>query len=489
MKIIKRNKNYRAIQLFPEKESNVFVLTFDHYRPSYDGVKPRPFRTVGMNNYITKIGYNNIHIQSKRNDWYQLPDFSEVTSEISSVKKPGDIYISYGTSMGAFAAASFSEALDTDFFLSVSPQASLSEKFMKSLGDNRWSENSSIFRDDCLLDGGCRERKGIISVDPSFKTDLSHAKAVADVTESSILRCWGSWHNSGIVLNKTYKIKNIITDIVRMIEEDGKIADLCEKIQQVINSGYAYRFMVASDERRLELITQEGIETFLDNVDQTAFRRSAVNRVLNRERAEDLQPDVSSISADDIGMGEANSTKLGDKLNADSKKVMLQGKLSLRDNITSKIFKQISESKIQGRLLRSTDEGGANYGISKENAAITVLIASHPDCPHPKKSAARFLIGHGYISMGCGLLEAAEHFQNFYSSKYFHEFSKSKKRVGSRRFANEAYAFAEEKDFKSASECIQLAWELAPKNQNLAELAKVYGEQLQKSGQGEAPQE
>jgi len=236
MKILRENNDYRAAVIFSKNKSKVFIIKFDHWVKN----KHQCFADIAQTTWATKLGYNHIFIQSKKNDWFQNHTVLDVLNAVANYKKD-NLYIATGGSMSGYASIEFNSILSIDFFIATSPQAAISKEYMTSINDNRWKNDISKIkkRRSYLLDGFNKKAKGIVSVDITNHADMSHAISIKQMTDSIILYTNGAYHRSGMILNKEYPVKKIIK---HFIEKGYKSFDAIE-IQNKIDSGFSNLFM------------------------------------------------------------------------------------------------------------------------------------------------------------------------------------------------------------------------------------------------------
>lgn len=259
--VIKENSNYRLISLKPEKASKITIITFDFFEKQKDYCEPLRFADFSATNYITKLGFNNFKIQTRRNDWYQLEGALDLFEEINSRKQKGDVFITYGMSMGAAAAINFSEVIGADYFIALAPQASLNSDYMSSIMDNRWREATKFYNKDFLLTSKLLSKQGIVIVDPSNPLDYKHANTIQQYTSAQIIKFLGVGHFPGKALVQgNYTLKNILSDVAETLKSDGKnLTDVYRKIEQAIAEHEITQFFNLSAVEKIKYIVSNNL--------------------------------------------------------------------------------------------------------------------------------------------------------------------------------------------------------------------------------------
>nr|WP_047167281.1 hypothetical protein [Sphingomonas sp. Y57] len=96
-----------------------WVVTFDHY-----GITGSFDRPGFGEEFLAARGISLITILGCGNDWYQYPDMGAALAAARSALLRADRVITYGSSMGGYAAIRFADALGAHGCLAVSPQYS-----------------------------------------------------------------------------------------------------------------------------------------------------------------------------------------------------------------------------------------------------------------------------------------------------------------------------------------------------------------------------
>lgn len=196
------------------------------------------FGPLGMNEYL---------VRRNRNHWYQTPEIERVI-ELIVESAEGTRIITYGSSMGAFAAVNFAHALRADRFIAVSPLFDVEPG--NELRERRWEADWSHTRFDhnLIKTGIGRDSKGYVFYCAST-ADERHAERIAANTAATLVPLDYGGHPVGFYLNRTYKIKRLISEIAA--EEFDEPAFRREVDAATLETHYPY-------ERQAEVLWKAG---------------------------------------------------------------------------------------------------------------------------------------------------------------------------------------------------------------------------------------
>lgn len=125
-----------AVDFYPSAESpqKIVAVTFTPFSPFGDGI----LDTAGYaTDFLVQHGFDVVAVKSARNAWYQnlSNEMLETIERFIRERAPGYTKrVAYGSSMGAYAAIQFSNALRIDTVLALSPQFEIDGAF-----DTRWA--------------------------------------------------------------------------------------------------------------------------------------------------------------------------------------------------------------------------------------------------------------------------------------------------------------------------------------------------------------
>jgi Flp pilus assembly protein TadD len=183
-------------------ESRDRYLATDGTSPFGPGFGRDRFAPLGMNEYL---------IRRNRNHWYQSAEIDAV-AELVTRRAAGTRVVTYGSSMGAYAAVNFARLLNADTFIAISPLFDVEPG--NALGEQRWREDwpHTDFSRNLIKAGDCAASKGYVFYDEG-SPDRQHAEEIARHTAATLVPLEHGGHPSGFYLNATYKIKRLVAEI------------------------------------------------------------------------------------------------------------------------------------------------------------------------------------------------------------------------------------------------------------------------------------
>lgn len=127
--------NNVVVRSIPAMDTSRWVVTFDHY-----GIGHGFDRQGFAEDFLRKAGVSAIHVMGAREDWYQYPEMPEAMQTVRSALAGADRVLTYGVSMGGYAAIRFADAARADAVLAISPQYSIDP--LKAPFEDRWLQDS-----------------------------------------------------------------------------------------------------------------------------------------------------------------------------------------------------------------------------------------------------------------------------------------------------------------------------------------------------------
>ena len=253
MKIFEHT-NYRAIVSLNSTNKDKWAVRFDHwYLNKKDFLPIHP---------IKNGSYNIIHFQSKNNCWYQNDDIFksiDILKEFLSDKK---FIITYGGSMGAYAAIAFSGVLGAQCTIALSPQFSLSQDFRKIAGDNRWLLETQNYSLDHIKDSSEKIIKGLIIYDPLHHQDNIHAEHILKISEQFPLKINGGWHSPAEILDNilNIKINDLVEQTLELLENGQDISQFFQEKQKFIDQHNYSKFINMTSLEKINILNKDGSE-------------------------------------------------------------------------------------------------------------------------------------------------------------------------------------------------------------------------------------
>lgn len=184
------------------------IVTFDSRNRFLPTLKPGPFgagfgkgRFPSMNEYIIRIS---------RNHWYQTQEILEVIGLINQRARDTRV-VTYGSSMGAYAAINFAPMLNAWKFIALSPTFDIQPG--NAAGDARWESDSKVLAwpYNFIRTGACREARGYAFF--AGTQDKKHADLIAGETRATAIKVEHGGHPCSHYLNDTYGLKALVGEI------------------------------------------------------------------------------------------------------------------------------------------------------------------------------------------------------------------------------------------------------------------------------------
>ena len=187
------------------RPSPACVVTFANYAES-----PSLDQPGFGESYLARYGIDAIHIVGRGNDWYQYPDMPPVLAAVRDAARGSQRVVTYGSSMGGYAAIRFAGEVGADLAVALSPQFSLDPT--EAPFEHRWQAEARRIR----FGPHPTHRRGppAVIIHDAHGADSQHAKKLATVypvTAAAIPHCG---HPSGTFLAETGLLTSAIADIL-----------------------------------------------------------------------------------------------------------------------------------------------------------------------------------------------------------------------------------------------------------------------------------
>lgn len=154
-------------------KSDVVFVTFESAGPPI--VRPDMFRAGWGANLLRRLGISVISIKPRKTDWYQKESFTPILNEAARYASSYPRVVTYGGSMGGFAALAFSDSLGGTEVISINPQSSLRrelvpwDKRFPIAGEEDWNGPYSD-----AVGGYQSATTAYVVVDRYLKADMLH---------------------------------------------------------------------------------------------------------------------------------------------------------------------------------------------------------------------------------------------------------------------------------------------------------------------------
>ncbi len=248
------------------------LITFDSLQPRAGPPRAHGFGEAGF----ARRGLSAIHVLDLTNRWYQTPDIEEVLECVRRIAARFERRITYGASMGGYAALRYAAALDADSAIAMAPQWSLNPRAPPF--ETRWANDFRThpgFRDD--MDERLKGARGaVIAYDPYYR-DARHVDQYRrSRPDFDYLALPFTGHfPAGLLLDT-----GLLADTVMLICDTPKIdvADLRRRFRQERRRSASYWFGLADAASRhghhklsLDAVRQaDALQPSIDRVAQQA---------------------------------------------------------------------------------------------------------------------------------------------------------------------------------------------------------------------------
>lgn len=138
-----------------------WVITFDNY-----GIGQGFDRPGFGQDWLRAQQISAIHVLGRSEDWYQYDDIADALATVRAVVQDAPRVMTYGSSMGGYAAIRFADAVGAKSALALSPQYTLDPAIAGH--DLRWAQDARRIRWIKALNGPLKTRARVVTVyDPS----------------------------------------------------------------------------------------------------------------------------------------------------------------------------------------------------------------------------------------------------------------------------------------------------------------------------------
>jgi hypothetical protein len=184
------------------------VVTFDSYH------EPRGIDRPGFGEaFFQAEGITAIHVMTHGNDWFQYPEMTSVLTLIRHACAGTERLLSYGSSMGGYAALRFAGEIGAHAALALSPQYSLDPR--KVPFENRWTPDRRRIRFIKSLDGMITSgSRMILAYDSALEADRRHAELLAAETDMTLLPLPYAGHPVGGFLNDARLLRPLVLTVL-----------------------------------------------------------------------------------------------------------------------------------------------------------------------------------------------------------------------------------------------------------------------------------
>lgn len=190
----------------------ISIVTFD---PRKTGLGPSgriPFEGGFGRGVFSRLGFNEYLVKRSWNHWYQTAEIAAVASIINSHAR-GTRVVTYGASMGGFAAVNFAALLNADSFIALSPLHDIAPDG-EARDPRPWSERRVLEFTHNLISGGQNQRAtGYVFYTSGHRHDRPHAELIGRDTDATVVGVEYGGHPCSYFLNDVYGLKRLISEI------------------------------------------------------------------------------------------------------------------------------------------------------------------------------------------------------------------------------------------------------------------------------------
>ncbi len=189
-----------------------WVITFDNYSIGHG------FERDGFSQgFLREQGVSTVHIMGRREDWYQYPDMMDAVAAVREHLAKADRVITYGSSMGGYAALRFADALGANAALALSPQYSINPA--KAPFETRWLQDAQriVWRPE-HEPALPQSARAVVAYDPTT-IDRLHVELIAAETAIERIPVHYSGHPSGWVVADTHLLAPLLFDVLNGVQD------------------------------------------------------------------------------------------------------------------------------------------------------------------------------------------------------------------------------------------------------------------------------
>lgn len=191
-----------VLKVSGHREDVVFV-SFESMIPTR-----KPGRRGFGEQFFHNRGFTAYHVMPRANEWYHYPEMEAALAAVRADIPAGTRVITYGMSMGAYAAYRFSEPLAADAVIAFSPQYSVDR--WRVWWERRWSsEGKSLIWDRQLPR---KEASKYVFYDP-LNQDRRHIRRLRKEAELDLVRIYFSGHASIAYVQECGMLESAVLDI------------------------------------------------------------------------------------------------------------------------------------------------------------------------------------------------------------------------------------------------------------------------------------
>lgn len=158
-----------------------WVVTFDNYGIGHGFDRPGFGQT-----WLQGQGISAIHVMGRAEDWYQYEDIHVALTAVHAVVGSASRVMTYGSSMGGYAAVRFADAVGAHAALALSPQYTLDPSI--AAHDRRWFQEAQRISWIKGLNGKLVTRSRVVLAYDPYGLDGWHGRRIAQDSQADLIR-------------------------------------------------------------------------------------------------------------------------------------------------------------------------------------------------------------------------------------------------------------------------------------------------------------
>lgn len=189
----------------PHAPRSVCVVTFD----SFNDLGTLERSGFGEGFFLSRE-IPAVHVISRLNNWYQEPDLPNALAAIRRVSEQFDRVVTYGSSMGGFAALRYGASVNGSTAIAISPQFSIDPAEVSF--ENRWAKYAETISFRHRVADFPKIRQAYVFYDP-YDRDRRHLDLIAAHYSTTGIRIPYAGHPVGSYLGETSLLTGAIEAI------------------------------------------------------------------------------------------------------------------------------------------------------------------------------------------------------------------------------------------------------------------------------------
>ena len=184
-----------------------WVITFDNYGIGHGFDRP------GFGeDWLKAQGVSAIHVLGKAEDWYQYGDIDAALATVRKAVSGATRVMTYGSSMGGYAAIRFADAVGAHAALSLSPQYTLDPRI--AAADRRWSQDSQRIEWIDRINGPLTTNARVVMAYDPWGLDGWHGRRIRGDIDVSPLRLPFTAHPATSFLSEIGLLGDLVLEVL-----------------------------------------------------------------------------------------------------------------------------------------------------------------------------------------------------------------------------------------------------------------------------------